>query len=245
MEIPGKVALVTGAGSGIGRATALRLAREGARVVAADIARAAGDETARMVQEGGGEAIAVGADVGCEEDLCRMFDAAVRTYGGLDILHNNAGVTTGLPAWPETPVEQWSCTLSVDLWSVIRATQLAIPLMRARGGGVIVNTASSAGLNGLALDPVYAAAKGGVVLFTRSLAPLKQEANITVCCICPGVVDTDLVRRAEDPQVRGLIDRFPYLPPEEIADAVVALIRDEEAAGKALRVGAGIERHYV
>ena len=245
MEIPGNVALVTGAGNGIGRATALRLAREGARVVAVDIDRDSGNATARMIMEAGGDATFLRADVGCEDDLTGMFATAVREYGSVDILHNNAGVETGLPAWPSTPPEQWSRTLAIDLWSVIRATQLAIPVMQERGGGVIVNTASSAGLGGLPPDPVYAAAKGGVVLFTRSLAHLKAETNITVCCICPGVVDTGLVRDAEDPRVRGLIERLPFLPPEEIADAVVALIRDDEAAGKALRVAAGMEREYV
>jgi NAD(P)-dependent dehydrogenase (short-subunit alcohol dehydrogenase family) len=245
LEIEGRVALVTGAGSGIGRAAALRLAREGARIVAVDRDAGTAAETARMIKEAGGDATPVRADVSADADLHAMFEAAERAYGGLDILYNNAGIATGLPAFPETPEAQWHRTLEVDLWSVIRATQLAVPLMRARGGGVIVNTASMAGLIGFALDPVYAAAKGGVVLFTRSLANLKKHANISVSCVCPGAVDTPIVRAAEDPRVRAIPDRFPFLPPEEIAEAVVALIRDDDAAGKALQVAAETGRVYV
>jgi NAD(P)-dependent dehydrogenase (short-subunit alcohol dehydrogenase family) len=241
MDIAGRVALVTGAGGGIGRAMALRLAGEGARVMAADIDAAATEATAGAVREGGGEAVAVGADVTRDEDLQAMFEATVRAFGGLDILCNNAGIATGLPAWPDAPAERWERTLRVDLWAVIRGTQLAIPLMQRRGGGVIVNTASMAGLNGLPQDPVYAAAKGGVVLFTRSLASLKREANIVVCCLCPGVVDTRIVREAEDPRLRALLERFPVLPPAAVAEAVVTLIRDDEAAGRALRVAAWLE----
>ncbi len=245
MEIRGKVALVTGAGAGIGRESARRLAREGARVVAVDRDATAAAATCRLIEGEGGDATAVTADVTREHDLHAMFNAAVRAFGGLDILHGNAGSTTGLPPWPETPVSGWERTLAVDLWAVIRGAQLAIPLLREHGGGVIVNTASSAGLNGLASDPVYAAAKGGVVLFTRSLASLKEEAGVTVCCICPGAVDTDLVRQAADPEIRALAGRFPMLSPEEVAATVVTLIRDDNAAGKALRVGAGIEPYFV
>lgn len=244
MEIAGTVAIVTGAGSGIGRAAALRLAREGARVVAADVNAASAAETARMITEGGGAAIAVRVDVSVEADLLAMFEAAERAYGGFDILYNNAGIATGLPQWPDTPEEKWHRTLAIDLWAVIRATQLAIPRLRARGGGAIVNTASMAGLIGFSLDPVYAAAKGGVVLFTRSLAGHKERDNICVSCVCPGVVDTPIVRDAEDPRVRRMPERLPFLPPEEIAEAVVALIR-EDAAGKALRVSADLGRAYV
>jgi len=244
VEIPGKVAIVTGAGSGIGRAAALRLAREGARVVAVDLNADSAAETARMVEEGGGDAASIRADVSSEPDLTAMFEAAERAYGGFDILYNNAGIATGLPGWPDTPEEKWNRTIAIDLWAVIRATQLAIPRLRTRGGGVIVNTASMAGLIGFSLDPVYAAAKGGVVLFTRSLAFHKERDNICVSCVCPGVVDTPIVRAAEDPRVRRMPERFPFLPPEEIAEAVVALIRDD-AAGKAMRVAADLGRDYV
>lgn len=244
MEIAGKVAIVTGAGSGIGRATALRLAREGARVVASDVNGENGEAVVRAIKDAGGEAVFVRADVSRDAELQQVFAAARESYGGLDILFNNAGIATGLPAWPETPPEKWERTLAIDLWAVIRGTQLAIPMMRERRGGVIVNTASMAGISGIPMDPVYGAAKGGVVLFTRSLAPLKAQANITVCCVCPGVVDTAILQAAEDPNVKALLN-FPALPPEEIADAVVSLIGDESAAGKALSVTATSGRSFV
>ncbi len=243
MQITGKVALVTGAGSGIGRATALRLAQEGASVVIADLNAGTLEGTARMIKDAAGEATPVAGDVTREDDLQAMFGTATRAYGGLDIVFNNAGIATGLPVWPDTPVEKWERTLAIDLWSVIRGTQIAIPLLSGRGGGVIVNTASMAGIMGIPMDPVYGAAKGGVVLFTRSLAYLKAQANVTVCCVCPGVVDTAILREAEDPRVHKLLS-YPSIPPEEIAGAVMQLIHDDDAAGKALRVTATDGRSY-
>lgn len=239
MEINGKTAVVTGAGSGIGRAIAVRLAREGAQVVAADLCETATAETTAMIKEIGGTAFAAQTDVTDDPALHRLFSATGRVFGGVDILVNNAGVATGTPHFPETPAEKWARTVAINLTAVIRATQLAIPLMQRRGGGVIINIASMAGLNGFVLDPVYAATKGGVVMFTRSLAPLKERDNISVVAICPGAVDTNIWRRAEDPQLRYLIDQIPFLAPDEIADAVAALIRDEAAAGKALRITPG------
>lgn len=245
MEIPAKVAVITGAGSGIGRATALRMAREGARVVCSDMNIVTNNETAAMINEGGGEAIAIPADVSDESQLRALFDGAVTACGGLDILFNNAGISSGMPPWPDGDPVRWGRTIAVNLVAVIRGTQLAIPLMRARGGGVIVNTASMAGLNGFPFEPVYAATKGGVVLFTKSLAGLREQANIVVTCICPGAVDTNIWRAAEEPALRETITRIPFLAPDEIADAVVALIRDPAAAGRALRIGPNIETGYV
>jgi NAD(P)-dependent dehydrogenase (short-subunit alcohol dehydrogenase family) len=246
MEIRGKVAVVTGAGSGIGRATAIRLAQEGASVAVSDRDEAGSEETARMIRGGGGEALFVCADVTDDGALRSLFETATQHFGGIDIVFNNAGITSGLPIWPDTPPEKWGRTLEVNLWAVIRGTQLAIPYLKERGGGVIVNNASMAGLNGFALDPVYSASKGGVVLFTRSLARMKETDNISVCCVCPGVVDTAIWRGAEDPRMRGLIDQLPQrFAPEAIADAVVFLVMDERAAGKALAVRSAEERRYV
>ncbi|MGH2584765.1 MAG: SDR family NAD(P)-dependent oxidoreductase [Dehalococcoidia bacterium] len=171
--------------------------------------------------------------------------AAMERYGGVDIVFNNAGIATGGVMSAEMPAEKRNRTLQVNLWGVIRGTQLAIPYLRQRGGGVIVNNASMAGLIGFRLDPVYAASKGGVVLFTRSLAGLKETDGISVCCVCPGVVDTPIWRAAEDPIWRTLIDQLPHFGPEVIADAVVSLIRDDNAAGKALAVRSAEDRRYV
>ena len=244
MEIGGKVAVVSGAASGIGRATALRLADEGARVLVSDVNAAAGEEAVAAIHSTGGEAHFVRVDVTEDAQLRHQFEAATERFGGVDIVFNNAGIATGLPAWPETPPEKWARTLAINLAAVIRATQLAIPYLRQRGGGAIVNNASMAGLNGFWLDPVYAASKGGVVLFTRSLARMKETDNIVVCCVCPGAVDTPIWRAAEDESWQRLIDQIPHFGPEAIADAVVYLIRDENAAGKALAVRSADERRY-
>jgi NAD(P)-dependent dehydrogenase (short-subunit alcohol dehydrogenase family) len=253
LDIADKVALITGGGSGIGRATALRLAREGASVVVADVDAVGAGETVASVEAGGGTAISVHADVTSESDVRGMIMHAEETFGGLDILHNNAGIITGLPRWPDTEPERWMRLLDINLKGVILGTQLALPALRRRGGGAIVNTASMAGVGyGYPPNPVYAASKGGVVLFTASLASLKDEANIRVNCVCPGVVDTPMLRRAtdavSDEQRRVTADRLrdvPILSPDDIADAVVELIRDDSLAGRAMWVRNGLPRELM
>lgn len=243
MDPRGKVALITGGGSGIGRATALALARAGASVVIADVDEEGGRETVRLIEGEGGRAAYVRADVTRREDLERMVAFAEETFGGLDILHNNAGVVTGVPRYPDGPAASWERTLAVNLWSVIAGTQAAVPAMRRRGGGVIVNTASIAGLTGYQPDPVYAATKHGVVGLTRSLLILKEEANIRVNCVCPGVVKTPLVTRGLEglsPEERAgreaWLAQMPMLEPEEVAEAVLSLIRDDSLNGEAMGI---------
>ena len=245
MELRGKAAIVTGGGSGIGRATALALAREGVRVVVADRDAVGAGETVRRITTAGGESLAMTCDVTETEQVRGLIETCEQTFGGLDILFNNAGITTGLPAFPDGPPSRWRQTLEVNLYGVILCAQLAIAAMRRRGGGAIVNTASTAAIGGVEIDPVYAASKGGVLLFTRSLAGLKEQAGIRVNCICPGVVETPLVLAAEDPRLRALAERLPTLQPEAIADAVLGLLRDDEVVGKALVVSASREREYV
>src|SRR5947209_5281732 len=177
MDPSGKVALVTGGGSGIGRATSIRLAKDGASVVVADLDDAGGGETVRMIEGDGGNAAFVHADVTKRADIEAMVAFAETTYGGLDIAHNNAGVATPRPRFPEAKAEDWERTLAIDLWAVIACAQAEAPAMKRRGG-VIVNTASIAGLIPYLPDPIYAAAKHGVVGLTRSMTYLKDEANI-------------------------------------------------------------------
>jgi NAD(P)-dependent dehydrogenase (short-subunit alcohol dehydrogenase family) len=252
MQLNDKVAIITGAGSGIGRATALRLARDGASVVVADVNDAGGAETVKLVEGEGAKATAVHVDVTKGADLDAMFAAAEKAFGGFDILYNNAGVTTGDPRWPDCSEQQWRRTVEIDLNAVIEGTRRAIPLLKARGGGVIVQTASLAGLFGFQADPVYAAAKHGVVGLTRALVYLRDEANIRVNCVCPAVVNTPLVTSginnlsgAAREEAAKRLRTMPMLPAEEIAEAVYELIRDDEAAGIVMGITLGDPRRVV
>ncbi|HXF51111.1 MAG TPA: SDR family NAD(P)-dependent oxidoreductase, partial [Dehalococcoidia bacterium] len=157
--------------------------------------------------------------------------------------HNNAGIVTRRPRFPDTPPENWELTLAINLWAVIAGTQAAVPAMKRRGGGVIVNTASMAGIIAYQPDPIYGATKHGVVGFTRALAYLKDEANIRVNCVCPGVVDTPLLTKGTDdltPEERAqrdaIISRMPLIPASEVAEAVLELVRDDSLTGQAMGI---------
>lgn len=246
MDPKGKVALVTGGGSGIGRATAVALAAAGASVVIADVDEAGGRETVRLIVADGGKAAFVRTDVTKRDNLERMVSFAEETFGGLDIVHNNAGVGTPRPRFPDATPEAWDRTLMIDLWAVVAGTQAAVPALKRRGGGVIVNTASVAGLIAYIPDPIYAAAKHGVVGFSRSLTYLQPEANIRVNCVCPGVVNTPMVTRemgqltpAEQAQREAFLKSMPMMPPEDIANAVLELVRDDSLNGVAMAVTFG------
>ena len=246
MDPKGKVAIVTGAGSGIGRATAIAIAAAGASVVVADMNEDGGRETVSRIEGAGGKASFNRVDVRDRAALDEMVDFAEKTYGGLDIIHNNAGVGTPRPIFPAARIEDWERTLFIDLWAVIAGTQAAVPAMKRRGGGVVVNTASIAGLMGYLPDPIYAAAKHGVVGFTRSLGYLKAEANIRVNCVCPGVVDTPMVRMADRNMTEAeiaareaFLKNLPLIAPETIAEAVLELIRDESLNSVAMAVTQG------
>jgi len=246
MEVNGKVALVTGAGSGIGRATALALAEAGARVVLADVDEAGGCKTLRAIDAAGGTAAFLKIDVTREEDVDRMVAYAEEAFGALHVLHNNAGINMGWPSFPDAARGAWRRTVAVNLCAVIAGIEAAVPLIKRSGGGVIINSASLAGLVAYEADPVYAATKHGVVGLTRSLASLKEEANIRVNCICPGFVDTPLPRRrladmpaAERAGWEAALARLPMIAPADVADVVLEIIRDDGMAGQAVSVTHG------
>jgi NAD(P)-dependent dehydrogenase (short-subunit alcohol dehydrogenase family) len=244
VEIAGSVALVTGAGAGIGRATALRLAHEGAAVGVADVDDAGGQETAQGIGATGGRAAFVHADVGRESDVRDMVDFAIATFGGLDILVNNAGVVAK-PAFPDAELEQWMRVLDVNLRGVMLGTHYAIQAMRERGGA-IVNIASLAGVGFGPHDaPDYAATKAGVARFSAALAPLHARLGIRVNCICPDWVDTPMSRRTRErmsPAEEAATVPPGILAPEEIADAAVELIRDDSLAGRVMSCWCGQPR---
>ncbi|HLA19005.1 MAG TPA: SDR family NAD(P)-dependent oxidoreductase, partial [Dehalococcoidia bacterium] len=181
-----------------------------------------------------------------------MVAFSEETFGGLDILHNNAGINAGWPRFPEAPRERWDRTIAVNLWAVIAGTEAAVPAMRRRGGGAIVNSASLAGLIAYQEDPIYAATKHGVVGLTRALKFLKDEANIRVNCVCPSFVDTPLPRRRLDSMPaeerarwEAILARIPMVPPSEVADAVLEFIRDGSLAGEAMAIQYGQPRRLV
>jgi 15-hydroxyprostaglandin dehydrogenase (NAD) len=236
MEIQGRVAVVTGAASGIGRAMVLALAREGARVVVADLDEAGGAETVRLVADAGSEGAFRRVDVTREDDVAGMLAFARERFGGLDILCNNAGIG-------EHPDEllgdsgAWRRLVEINFAGVILGTRLGVLAMRERGGGVIVNTASMGGLLPMPDAPVYAATKAGVVNFTRSLAHLKDEASIRVNAICPSYVDTPLLSQGDRERTAATAAAIGgLLQPELVADGLIDLVRDESRAGAIMRV---------
>jgi NAD(P)-dependent dehydrogenase (short-subunit alcohol dehydrogenase family) len=235
MRIEDKVALVTGAGrSGTGRAIARRLAQGGAAVVVSDVEEEGGAATVRDIESGGGRAAFVRADVTSEPDIEEMVAFAVRTFGGLDILVNNAGGTPR-PHFPDTPVEHWSRTLDLSLRGPMLAIHYALPAMRERGGGAIVNISSVAGL-GYAphSSPEYSAGKAGLARLTATLAPLGERDNVRVNCVVPNWIGTEEVLAeiaAMSPEERAELPE-ELTAPEEIAELVVRLVEDESLAGR-------------
>jgi meso-butanediol dehydrogenase/(S,S)-butanediol dehydrogenase/diacetyl reductase len=249
MRLANKVAIVTGAGSGMGRAAALLFAREGAKVVVADYDRKAGEETVRLVDREGGEATFVPVDVSKAIDAERMVKTTLDTYGTLNILVNNAGIY-GQGDVVDTTMEEWQRILGVNLTGVFLCSKYSVPAMIESGGGAIVNVASEAGIVGIENQVSYNVSKGGVVALTKSMALDFASHNIRVNCLCPGRTLTPLVEKviaeAADPEsMRRVLSEDRPLKrmgtPEEIAAGILFLVSDEctYATGSTLVIDGG------
>jgi NAD(P)-dependent dehydrogenase (short-subunit alcohol dehydrogenase family) len=249
MKLTNKVAIVTGAGAGIGQATALLLACEGARVVVADYDPDAGATTVTQICQAGGQATFVQVDVSVAAEAEKMVKTAVDTYGRLDILVNNAGIYTKGDA-VNTAESDWDRILDVNLKGIFLCSKYAIPAMKKTGGGVIVNVASEAGLVAIKNQVAYNVSKSGVIALTKSAAVDFAADNIRVNCICPGTTETPLVKAAvakePDPvKARRALEECRPLnrlgKPEEIAAGILYLASDElgYATGAVLSVDGG------
>ena len=235
MKLQGRVAIVTGAASGIGRASAIAFAREGARVIAVDIDRPKGEETAAMIAALGGETFFAHADVANEEDVKRFVQEALALWGKIDILFNNAGVVLVKPL-EEMTGDEWDRVMSINVKSAFLAIKYAVPHMRRGGGGAILNTGSIASFTGQLGTPVYSASKGAIALLTKSLALDYGRDRIRVNCICPGITDTLMLREhlGHGPEgeelIRERLSRVPtgkILTPEDVARAALYLVSDD------------------
>jgi NAD(P)-dependent dehydrogenase (short-subunit alcohol dehydrogenase family) len=241
----GKIALVTGAASGIGRASAVALARAGASVMAVDVA--ACDDTVAAITSAGGTARSLAVDVADEQAVARMVAATVEAFGGLHVAFNNAGVAGVFTKTHDYPSDDWARVMAVNLTGVWHCMKYELRHMLKHGGGSIINTASVAGLVGMSHAAAYSAAKAGVIGLTKNAAIEYARDNIRINAVCPGGVRTQMTESA-DRSLPGFLDRIAKLEPmgrvaepEEIASAVVWLASDGASfmTGHALPVDGG------
>jgi NAD(P)-dependent dehydrogenase (short-subunit alcohol dehydrogenase family) len=244
----GKVALVTGASSGIGRASALAFAREGAKVVVADVVEEGGEETARLIKNAGGEALFVKTDVAKAAEVEALVNRAVQTFGRLDCAFNNAGIEGAAAMIPDYGEEAWDRVININLKGVWLCMKYEIPQMLKTGGGAIVNTASTAGLVGYRGGSAYVASKHGVVGLTKTAALEYAKAGVRVNAVCPGAIDTPMMGRITGHRAERAARMASSEPvgrmgqPAEIGETVVWLCSNAASfvTGLAMAVDGGI-----
>jgi NAD(P)-dependent dehydrogenase (short-subunit alcohol dehydrogenase family) len=248
-QFEGKSAIVTGAAGGIGRASAMAFAREGAGVVVADLNLAGCEETVNLIASEGGKAVAIETDVSNATDVQAMVKKAVDEFGGLNFAHNNAGIEGAVAMTADYDENEWDRVLSINLKSVFLCMKYEIPEMLKVGGGAIVNTASIAGLVGYMTMPAYAASKHGIVGLTKTAALEYATRGVRINVICPGGVQTPMVDRmsaARDKEefeasIKAMHPIGRIGQPEEIADVAVFLCSDKASfiTGQALAADGG------
>jgi 3-oxoacyl-[acyl-carrier protein] reductase len=246
MTFEGDAVIVTGAGSGIGRATALLFADRGADIVVVDIDETAATEVAETIRDRGAAAEVVIADVSQPSEVEGFVERAVERFGGIDVLHNNAGLPQESTPVEEVTESTWDQVQAVNLKSAFLGAKYAVPYMKEQEAGVIVNTASTAGIRPRTGLSAYAAAKGGVITLTKQLAFELADAGIRVNAVCPVATDTDMLPQfaSGDLSVEGMAETIPLgrlAEPEDTAQAVAFLASDEAAmvTGTALEVDGG------
>ena len=246
MRLIDKVAIVTGGGSGIGRSVAIRFAKEGAKVTIADIDSTGGEETLGLIKESGGEAIFVKTDVKDSRQIKELIDITTSTFGSLNILVNNAGISHSEVKSIDLPEEEWDLVIDINLKSVFLGIKYAVPELIKSGGGAIINTSSLLGLKGKSYQAAYNASKAGVVLLTQNAALEYGKNKIRVNAIAPGVIDTKIIEGwRQDERKWPIISRANALrrigTPDEVANAILFLASDEASfiTGATLSVDGG------
>ena len=253
IRLQGETALITGGGTGIGRAIALAFAREGANVSVAGRRLEPLQEVAREIEQGGGKALAIGCDVTDAQEAARAVAETAARFGRLTILVNNAG-TLHVSTIETIPEEEWDRVMTVNLKGPFLMSRAALPELRRAGGGAIVNIGSILGLIGAKERAAYCASKGGVTMLTRAMALDHAHENIRVNCICPAIVETDLVRglfdKASDPEAlrrarAALIPLGRMGKPEDVAEMAVFLASRESSwmTGAAIPLDGGLSAY--
>lgn len=254
MKLKDKVAIITAAGSGSGRAGSVLFAREGAKVVVADINPEGGQETVRLVKSAGGEAVFVPVDCGKVADMRKLIDTTIKTYGRLNILWNHAGIP-GPGTLETTEEEAFDRAMAINVKGCFFATKFAVPHLKQAGGGAILFTSSVSGLRASPWSPSYSLAKGGLVTLSMSLAVYLASSNIRVNCMCPGSIDSPMIRifidrsgslqgEALENAVRENAKKAPLnrmAKPEEIAKLALFLLSDDSSfiTGAAIPIDGG------